>query len=187
MSESAAYAAMLAGATYNCLDPELLAIRAEAQALCWRFNHEPDPGARAAILHMALGELAADALIEAPFTWTYGRHIALGPRSFINTGCTIIDNNWVRIGAQVMIGPQVQIYTAAHALRAEERLRGDEQALPVSIADRAWIGGGAIILPGVAIGVEAVVGAGAVVTRDVPARVVVAGNPARVIKRLDEA
>ena len=96
-------------------------------------------------------------------------------------GATLLDNAPIRIGAEVMIGPNVKIYTAAHALDADERIQGVETALPVTIEDRVWIGGGAILLPGVTIGREAVVGAGSVVTRDVPAGARVAGNLARLL------
>jgi maltose O-acetyltransferase len=100
--------------------------------------------------------------------------------------CTILDCNEVRIGDHVMIGPQVQIYTAAHELQAEARNRGLEVAKPIVIEDNVWIGGGAILLPGVKIGLNAVVGAGAVVTRDVLMNMVVAGNPARVIREIEQ-
>ena len=102
-------------------------------------------------------------------------------------GATLLDNAPIRIGAEVMIGPNVQIYTAAHALEADERLAGVETALPVTIEDRVWIGGGAILLPGVTIGREAIVGAGSVVTRDVPPGVRVAGNPARILPAKNRA
>jgi maltose O-acetyltransferase len=100
--------------------------------------------------------------------------------------CVILDCNEVRIGNHVMIGPNVQLYTAAHDLRAEPRNRGIEVAKPITIEDNVWIGGGAIVLPGVRIGRNAVVGAGAVVSRDVPANTVVAGNPARVIREIEQ-
>ena len=98
--------------------------------------------------------------------------------------CAILDCNEVHIGHHVMIGPSVQIYTAAHDLRAEPRIQGWEVARPITIEENVWIGGGAILLPGVTIGRNAVVGAGAVVSRNVPANTVVVGNPAKVIKNL---
>lgn len=128
-----------------------------------------------------VGELAEGAAICPPLYCTYGRHIFLGKYSYINMGATLLDNAPIHIGAHVMIGPNVQIYTAAHALEADERIRGLETALPVIIEDKVWIGGGAILLPGVTIGREAIVGAGAVVTKDVPPGARVAGNPARIL------
>jgi len=134
-----------------------------------------------ALLREIVGELAKGAFICPPLYCTYGRHIHLGQGSYINMGATLLDNAPIRIGAGVMIGPNVQIYTAAHALEADERLQGVETALPVTIEDRVWIGGGAILLPGVTIGREAIVGAGAVVSKDVPAGARVVGNPARIL------
>ena len=123
-------------------------------------------------------------MIERPFYCSYGQNTRIGDHVYLNFSCTILDNNDVRIGSHVMTGPGVQIYTAAHLLQAAARNQGLEVAKPVVIENNVWIGGGAIILPGVTIGRNAVVGAGAVVTRRVPANVVVAGNPARVIREI---
>ena len=125
-------------------------------------------------------------MIQPPFFCSYGRNTHLGDHVYLNFSCVILDNNEVRIGHHVMIGPFVQIYTAAHPLEAGARNRGWEVAKPVVIEDGAWVGGGAILLPGVRVGRNAVVGAGAVVARDVPANAVVAGNPAKVIRELDQ-
>lgn len=113
-------------------------------------------------------------------------NIYLGDEVYLNVLCTILDCNEVRIGNHVMIGPSVQIYTAAHHLNAEERNQGWEVAKPITIEDNVWIGGAAILLPGVRIGKNAVVGAGAVVTRDVPPNTVVAGIPARTIREIEQ-
>jgi maltose O-acetyltransferase len=110
----------------------------------------------------------------------------VGDHVYLNFSCVIIDNNEVHIGNRVMIGPAVQIYTAAHPLQAALRVQDWEIAKPIRIEDNVWIGGGAILLPGVRVGRDAVVGAGAVVTRDVPASTVVAGNPARVIRHIEQ-
>lgn len=177
---------MLAAEAYNCLDPALMALREQAQARLRRYNAAVEPAERRALLHALVGHCGTDSMIESPFHCSYGRHIYLGDHVYINVSCVILDNNEVRIGDHVMIGPTVQIYTAAHDLQAERRIQGWEVAKPVTVGDRVWIGGGAILLPGVSVGANAVVGAGAVVTRDVPANTVVAGNPARVIRRLDE-
>jgi maltose O-acetyltransferase len=179
---------MLAGERYNCLDPDLEAERQHAKQLLHRYNQtnpEAEPE-RQAILEELLGSAGVDSTIWPPFYCSYGENTYLGDHVFINYQCVILDNNTVRIGNHVMIGPSVQIYTAAHDLRAETRIQGWEIAKPVEIEDNVWIGGGAIILPGVKVGRNAVVGAGSVVTRDVPANTVVAGNPARVIKKIDQ-
>lgn len=141
---------------------------------------------RRTMLQRLLGGIGENSLIEPPFYCVYGRNIYLGDDVFLNFLCTILDCNEVRIGNHVMIGPNVQIYTAAHLLQAEPRNQGLEEARPIVIEDNVWIGGAAILLPGVTIGRNAVVGAGAVVTRDVPANAVVAGSPARVIRVIEQ-
>ncbi|HDX8343977.1 TPA: sugar O-acetyltransferase [Aeromonas dhakensis] len=175
------YGKMIASQPYNCMAPELDLLRRETARLYRRFNRSDEEDEQLALLLQIVGELAQGAFICPPLYCTYGRNIHLGERSYINMGATLLDNAPIRIGAEVMIGPNVQIYTAAHALDADERIQGVETALPVTIEDRVWIGGGAILLPGVTIGREAIVGAGAVVTKDVPAGARVAGNPARVL------
>ncbi|BCK62019.1 maltose acetyltransferase [Aeromonas hydrophila] len=175
------YDKMIASQPYNCMAPELDLLRRETARLYRHFNRSDEEDEQLALLQQIVGELAQGAFICPPLYCTYGRHIHLGERSYINMGATLLDNAPIRIGAEVMIGPNVQIYTAAHALDADERTQGVETALPVTIEDRVWIGGGAILLPGVTIGREAIVGAGAVVTKDVPAGARVVGNPARVL------
>lgn len=175
------YEKMIASQPYNCMAPELDLMRRETARLYRRFNRSDEEDEQLALLREIVGELAKGAFICPPLYCTYGRHIHLGQGSYINMGATLLDNAPIRIGAGVMIGPNVQIYTAAHALEADERLQGVETALPVTIEDRVWIGGGAILLPGVTIGREAIVGAGAVVSKDVPAGARVVGNPARIL------
>ena len=180
------YEKMIASQPYNCMAQELDAIRRETAFRYRRFNRAEEEQQQLALLKEIVGELAEGAFICPPLYCTYGRHIHLGERSYINMGATLLDNAPIRIGADVMIGPNVQIYTAAHALDADERIQGVETALPVTIEDRVWIGGGAILLPGITIGREAIVGAGAVVTRDVPAGARVVGNPARILPTRDK-
>jgi maltose O-acetyltransferase len=151
-----------------------------------RFNQADAEPERQIILQQMLGAVGQNATIWPPFYCSYGRNTYLGDHVFINYMCVILDNNVVRIGDHVMIGPAVQIYTAAHDLQAETRNQGWEVAKPIEIEDNVWIGGGAILLPGVRIGRNSVVGAGAVVTRSVPANTVVAGNPARVIRNITQ-
>jgi len=179
-----AYQAMLAGERYNCLDPELDARREQAHALFRQYNLTEDAAERQTLLQRLLGRVGASVIVERPFYCSYGQHITLGDHVYLNFACTILDNAAVSIGNHVMIGPNVQLYTAAHALEAAARNAGWETAHPIRIGDNVWIGGGAVVLPGVTVGCNAVIGAGAVVTRDVAANTVVAGNPARVIRVL---
>ena len=178
---------MLAGETYNCLDPDLDSERRRTKHLLWLYNHSEDPIERQKILARLVKHLGQEVLIESPFYCSYGSNTYLGNYVYVNFQCVIVDNNEVNIGNHVMIGPAVQIYTAAHHLQAEPRNRGLEVAKPIVIEENVWIGGGAILLPGVRIGRNAVVGAGSVVARDVPADTVVAGNPARVIREIEQA
>lgn len=177
---------MLAGEVYNCLDPDLDAERRWVKRVLRLYNQTEAVPGRQTVLRQLLGQLGENSIIEPPFYCVYGRNIYLGDHVFLNFSCTILDCNEVRIGHHVMIGPGVQIYTAAHLLEAEPRIRGLEVAKPITIEDNVWLGGSAILLPGVRIGRNAVVGAGAVVSRDVPANTVVAGNPARVIREIEQ-
>ena len=176
---------MLAGEGYNCLDPELETERQRAKGLLRLYNLTEAAPERQTILQQLLGYIGQNSFIEPPFYCSYGQNIYIGDHVYLNVLCTILDCNEVRIGQHVMIGPGVQIYTAAHHLQAEARNRGWEVANSIVIEDNVWIGGGAIILPGVRIELNAVVGAGAVVSRSVPANTVVAGNPARVIREIE--
>jgi len=177
---------MLAAEPYNCLDPDLQAEREKTKELLRVYNLTETEPERQALLRQLLGHIGQNPIIWPPFYCVYGYNIHLGDHVFLNVLCTILDCNEVRIGHHVMIGPHVQIYTAAHDIQAERRIRGWEVAKPILIEDNVWLGGGAILLPGVTIGRNAVVGAGAVVTRSVPANTVVAGNPARVIREIEQ-
>ncbi|MGH1484540.1 MAG: sugar O-acetyltransferase [Geminicoccales bacterium] len=174
---------MAAGEWYTCLDDELEVLRVTARAAVHQHNTLP-PAERGAI-GSALRSLmmAPNAIIEAPFHCAYGINIELDDHVFLNAGCIILDTARVYIGARTQLGPNVQIYCAEHHKDAAKRtMAGLEIARPVHIGHRVWIGGGAIILAGVTVGDDAIVGAGSVVTRDVPAGVTVVGNPARVMK-----
>ena len=177
---------MLAGETYNCLDPDLEAERQKTKELLRLYNLTEAVPERQTILQQLLGQIGQNSIIEPPFYCVYGQNIHIGDHVYLNYLCTILDCNEVHIGHHVMIGPVVQIYTVAHHLQAEARIQGWEVAKPIVIEDNVWLGGGAILLPGVRIGRNAVVGAGAVVTRSVPANTVVAGNPARVIREIEQ-
>jgi len=177
---------MLMGESYNLLDPELELARQMAKKKLKIYNTSTEEDERRSLLTDILGTVGNDVIIWPPFNCIYGENIHLGNNVFFNLNCMFIDNNRVEIGNNVMLGPGVQIYTAAHPLDAESRNQGLEIAKPITIEDNVWIGGSAILLPGVKIGERAVVGAGAVVTRDVTASVVVAGNPARIIQKIDQ-
>jgi len=177
---------MLAGESYNILDPGLEADRQKVKGLLRQFNQTHTEPERRSILRQIVGRIGQTSIIESPFHCTYGQNTYIGEYAYLNFMCVILDNNDVHIGNHVMIGPAVQIYTAAHPIQAEPRNQGWEVARSVMIEDNVWIGGGAILLPGVSVGRNAVVGAGAVVSRNVPAYTVVAGNPARVIREIEQ-
>lgn len=178
---------MLAGEAYNCLDADLEAERQQVNRLLRLYNLAEAAAERQTILQQMLGRVGRESTIESPFYCVYGQNIHLGDHVYLNVQCTILDCNQVHIGHHVMIGPNVQIYTAAHDLRAAARIQGWEVAKPIVIEDNVWIGGGAILLPGVTIGRNAVVGAGSVVSRSVAANTVVAGNPARVLQEIEQS
>lgn len=177
---------MLAGDLYLPADPELAQASLHARRLQDRFNRtRTDQNAeRRHILAKLLGSFGAESEIRPPFFCDYGFQIHIGARTFVNFGLVALDAATITIGDDVQIGPNVQLLTPTHPLEPELRRAKWEAAAPITIGSNVWIGGGAIVLPGVTIGDDAVVGAGAVVTRDVAPGVVVAGNPARVIRTL---
>lgn len=187
MSAKTEKAKMLAGELYRSLDPELVADTERAQRLVAQYNATPGEATeiRLALLHQLFGSLGDGAVIRPLFACDYGYNIRLGRNAFINFNCVFLDCASIEIGDNLQMGPAVQIYTATHPLEADVRRSGLEYARPVSIGHDVWIGGGAIILPGVTIGDRSVIGAGSVVVHDVPAAKVVAGNPARIIRELD--
>ncbi|MFT4177668.1 MAG: sugar O-acetyltransferase [Luteolibacter sp.] len=176
---------MLAGETYHPADAELQADRSVCRELCRKFNQSPptDTSARREILNELFGA-ETDVWIEPPFYCDYGRNIHFGSNVFLNFDCVILDGARVEIGDNTFIAPAVQIYTAEHPLDFQQRRDGWETARPITIGSDVWIGGGAILCPGVTIGDRTVIGAGSVVTRSLPSDVVAAGNPARVIRNL---
>ena len=178
---------MLAGELYNPLDAELVAGRTRARDLCQRLNttREADTEERRRILTDLFRRGGDTVWMQPPFYCDYGTNIELGERVFFNFNCVVLDVCEVRIGSFALFGPAVQIYTATHPMNAERR-RAQEFAKPVEIGRDVWVGGGAIILPGVRIGSQAVIGAGSVVTGDIPERVFAAGNPCRVIRDITE-
>lgn len=178
---------MLSGQPYRPGDPELQVEMAAAKTWMVRYNAAlaASPAARRALLREQLGAVGEGAVIRPPFHCDYGSHIHLGEDVFLNYNCVILDVAQVHIGAGTQIGPAVQLYAADHPRDAQARAAGLELARPIRIGRNVWIGGGAIVLPGVSIGDDAVVGAGSVVTRDVAAGATVVGNPARVVRARD--
>jgi maltose O-acetyltransferase len=177
---------MLRGERYLPDDPELAADRRRCRLLVERFNATSavDDDEVARILGALLGAIGEQAQVVAPLWCDYGYTITIGARSFLNFGTVILDGGAVAIGDDVQIGPGVQLLTATHPLDAASRRERWESAQPIAIGDGAWLGGGAIVCPGVTIGEEAVIGAGSVVTRDIPPGVLAVGNPCRVVREL---
>jgi maltose O-acetyltransferase len=174
---------MLAGELYDPLDIELVAARIRATDLCQDLNatREGDQGIRRRILTDLFGSGGESVWMQPPFFCDYGSNIFLGERVFFNFNCVVLDVCQVRIGDFTLFGPAAQIYTATHPMNADLR-RKQEFGKPIEIGVDVWVGGGAIICPGVTIGSKTVVGAGSVVTRDMPEGVFCAGNPCRVIR-----
>jgi maltose O-acetyltransferase len=177
---------MLAGEPYLADDPELAAGMLRAAELTAEYNaSEPaDRAARRRILEELLGSVGEDVEIRQPLRVDYGSQIHIGPRTFANWGLVAADVVRIDIGADVQIGPHVQLLTPTHPLQAQPRREKWEAGEPITIGDNVWLGGGVIVCPGVTIGADTVVGAGSVVVRDLPAGVLAVGNPARVVRAL---
>jgi maltose O-acetyltransferase len=178
---------MLAGQLYDPLDPELVRARERARNLCQDLNatREADQETRRRILTALLGAGGESVWMQPPFFCDYGSNILLGQRVFFNFNCVVLDVCRVTVGDYTLFGPAVQIYTATHPMNAELR-RNQEYAKPVEIGSDVWVGGGVILCPGVKVGSRSVIGAGSVVTRDIPEGVFAAGNPCRVIRSITE-
>jgi len=178
---------MLAGEMYDPFDRELVAARARARDLCQSLNatRESQEDERRHLVRQLFGAGGDTVWMQPPFFCDYGANIELGERVFFNFNCIVLDVCRVRIGDYTLFGPSVQIYTPMHPMNAEQRRR-DEYGKPIDIGSDVWVGGGAIILPGVRIGSRAVIGAGSIVTRDIPEGVFAAGNPCRVIREITE-
>jgi maltose O-acetyltransferase len=177
---------MLSGELYDPLDSQLASERRRARLLLKALNDSGDAqqGERARIIKELFGAVGDGVWIEPPFYCDYGSNITLGGKVFFNFNCVILDVAPVLIGSNVLFGPVAQLYTATHPLSAAERRTGREFAKPVEVGDDVWVGGGAIICPGVRIGARSVIGAGSVVTKDIPEGVFAAGNPCRVIREV---
>jgi maltose O-acetyltransferase len=178
---------MLAGELYIADDPGLARESERAQRLTHLLDtaDPTDAARRRELLTELLGAFGEGSEIRPPFRCDYGWQTFVGARTFANFGLVSLDVAVVRIGDDVQIGPNVQLLTALHPVAAGARRDKWEAARPITIGDNVWLGGGAIVLPGVTIGADTVVGAGAVVTRDLPAGVVAVGNPARVVREVE--
>ena len=180
---------MLASEVYSAVDPELLEELMVTREMLYEYNslHPSETRRMKEILKGLLGYVADDEfLINQPFRCDYGKQISIGKRFFANFNFTVLDEARVTIGDDCFIGPNVSIYTACHSTDPVERNSRQEWARPVTIGHNVWIGGSVTILPGVTVGDNSIVGAGAVVTKDVPANVIVVGNPARVLRQITE-
>lgn len=175
---------MLTGEFYNALDPQLSAERRSARNILAEFNRtlDEEESRREALLRSLFGEMGENVWIEPPFYCDYGCNIKIGNRVFLNFNCVILDCSPIYIGDNVKMGPSVQIYGATHPVEVEMRRAGLELGKPIVIESDVWIGGGSILCPGVNIGMGSVIGAGSVVTRDIPSGVIAVGNPCRVLR-----
>ena len=186
---------MLAGLNYDSRDPELLEMYSRARKLLLKYNNQQEMNGEEAekILTDLLGFKGEGVWINAPFFCDYGTHISISENTFVNTNCMFLDDNKITIGKNGLIAPFVQIYTAEHPLRAQDRIVKDASGKKryvtstqsVTIGDNVWIGGGAVILPGVTIGDNVTIGANSVVSKDIPDNVLALGSPCKVVKSLD--
>jgi maltose O-acetyltransferase len=187
----------MSGNTFNCIDEELTDMISKSRIMTHQYNSSSSIKEKKNILHELFGEIGSNVKVDVPFYCDYGKNIFIGNNGIINMNCTFVDCNKIEIGNNVLIASNVQIYTATHPVNAKERLVDEWKensgqaffrtyALPVKIEDNVWIGGGAIILPGVTIGKNSVIGAGSIVTKNIPTNCVAVGNPCRVIRKLNE-
>ncbi|MEI6947001.1 sugar O-acetyltransferase [Paraflavisolibacter sp. H34] len=177
---------MLAGELYDALDPVLSEERLKARLLLKELNdaREDQAEERARVLKALIPQAGEGLWLQPPFYCDYGYNIITGEKVFFNFNCVVLDVTLVTIGSRTLFGPNVQIYTATHPLDHKVRASGLESARPITIGEDVWVGGSAVICPGVTIGDRSVIGAGSVVTRDIPPDVFAAGNPCRVIRHL---
>jgi maltose O-acetyltransferase len=175
---------MLAGELYRASDPELVQERRRCRSLLHAFNTQPDEDQRLDLLRELLGRIGNGAFIQRPFACDYGYNVSIGDDAFINFNAVILDCAAVTIGDGTQIGPGVQLLAADHP--RDPRIRRDllELARPISIGSNVWLGAAAIVLPGVSVGDDSIVGAGSVVTHDIPSGVLAVGNPCRVVREL---
>ncbi|HUP11204.1 MAG TPA: sugar O-acetyltransferase [Niastella sp.] len=179
---------MLAGELYDALDAQLSEDRLKARLLIKELNdaREDQTTERLRILKELIPNAAEGLWLQPPFYCDYGYNIKLGEKVFFNFNCVVLDVAQVTVGSRTLFGPNVQLYTATHPIDHKIRASGLEFAKPITIGEDVWVGGSAVICPGVTIGDRSVIGAGSVVTRDIPADVFAAGNPCKVIRQLTD-
>ena len=179
---------MLAGELYDALDPQLSLERLNARLLIKQLNdsREDEVEERSDILKKLIPDAGKALWLQPPFYCDYGYNIKVGDRVFFNFNCVVLDVAQVTIGSRTLFGPNVQIYTATHPINYQERATGLEYAKPITIGEDVWVGGSVVICPGVRIGDRSVIGAGSVVTKDIPADVFAAGNPCKVIRQINQ-
>lgn len=177
---------MLAGELYRPKDPELRKMHLRSKKLFGKYNKISPENEKKQnkLIKKIFGKTGENIRVQPPFYCDYGVNISVGENFFANYGCIILDVNKVTIGKNCMLAPNVSLFSATHPVRAEERYNGVELGLPITIGDNCWIGGGAVICPGVTLGNNVVVGAGSVVTKSFGDNVVIAGNPAKIIREL---
>ena len=173
---------------YQPGDPELVADRDVTVKKLYKYNHiNPlDRNARQAAIRELLGKTGDNCVVEQPFFCTYGYNITVGDHFFLNVNCKLMDSGKITIGNNVFIAPNVCIITEEHAMDVKQRLEGLEYTHPVNIGDNVWICTGSLILPGVTIGANSVIGAGSVVTKDIPPNSLAVGNPCKVIRQISQ-
>lgn len=179
---------MLSGEYYISWDDELTQEREAAKDICFKLNNiKPSKRKkREKIIRTLFGKVGANCWIESPFNCDYGQNITVGDNFYANTNCCILDCAKVTFGSNVWIGPNVGFYTPEHAFIHEQRTAGYEHSLPIVVGDNVWICGGVTIVAGVTIGENSIIGAGSVVTKDIPAGVIAVGNPAKVLRKITE-
>lgn len=179
---------MLAGELYDPLDAQLVEERLQTRLLTKQLNDTSEDQVEelARILRQLIPNAGAGLWLQPPFYCDYGTNMHIGEKVFFNFNCVVLDVAPVTIGSRTMFGPNVQLYTATHPLNHKERSSGVEYAKPISIGEDVWVGGSVVVCPGVSIGDRSVIGAGSVVTKDIPADVFAAGNPCKVIRSLTE-
>jgi len=177
---------MLNGELYDSTDSILVKERLIASKLCHQFNNlPPEKEIEKKQILNKLFQYSTDAEINSPFHCDYGYNIIIGNNFYANYSCIILDVNKVSIGDNVKFGPNVQLYTAFHPLEPNLRTTTKELGLPIFIEDNVWIGGGVIILPGVKIGKNTIIGAGSVVTKNIPQNVIAVGNPCKILRKIN--
>lgn len=189
MIDNREYQRMIKGELYSAANNQALSNLAEkGRLLNESYNKlsRQNKAQRSEVLKKMLGSLGKNPTIESPFYIDYGVNIHIGDNFYANFDCMFLDSDIITIGDDVMMGPSVRIYAATHPIDPDVRTRGLELTAPVTIGDKCWIGGSVVIVPGVEIGANTIIGAGSVVTKNIPANVIAAGNPCRVIRPIDE-